>query len=98
IRVALGATPRAIVSLVQWQSMRAVLVGLGIGLSLVTGLSALLSSWLPRTGLFSGVVRLADIVPYTVTVVTLLAACVSAAIVPARRAARIDPIATLRQD
>lgn len=91
IRIALGAEPRGIQRLVVVQSLRMVLIGLGLGLVgavLVTGiLRSLLYEVNPRD-------------PMTFAVVTLLLVVVAlaAAFIPARRAARVDPVLALRAE
>ena len=91
IRIALGAEPRGIQRLVVLQSLRLVLIGLGLGLVgavVVTGvLRSLLYEVKPRD-------------PMTFAVVTLLLVVVAlaAAFIPARRAARVDPVLALRAE
>jgi predicted permease len=91
IRIALGAEPRGIQRLVVVQSLRMVLIGLGLGLAgagVVTGiLRSLLYEVKPRD-------------PMTFAVVTLLLVVVAlaAAFIPARRAARVDPVLALRAE
>jgi putative ABC transport system permease protein len=91
VRIALGAEPRGIQRLVVVQSLRMVLIGAGLGLSgafVVTGiLRSLLYEVQPRD-------------PMTFAVVTLLlvAVAVAAALIPARRAARVDPVLALRAE
>ena len=91
VRIALGAEPRGIQRLVVVQSLRMVLVGLGLGLVgavVVTGiLRSLLYEVNPRD-------------PMTFAVVTLLLVVVAlaAAFIPARRAARVDPVLALRAE
>jgi len=91
IRIALGAQPRRIQRLVIVQSLQTVLIGLGLGLVgavVVTGiLRSLLYEVEPRD-------------PMTFAVVTLLLVVVAlaAAFIPARRAARVDPVLALRAE
>jgi len=91
IRLALGAEPRSIQRLVVVQSLRMVLIGLGLGLVggiVVTGIMrSLLYEVKPRD-------------PMTFAVVTLLLVVVAlaAAFIPARRAARVDPVLALRAE
>ena len=91
IRTALGATPSDIVRLVVGGGMRVVLVGLAIGLAGSLALTHLLQSLLFETSTFDGVTFLAA--SAGLTLVALLAS-----LVPAWRAARIDPIVSLRTD
>lgn len=91
VRLALGATPRELVSLVVGHAGRLALVGVTGGLLL----AALLRSAL--TSLLFGVGALDAMTYAAVGVATLVVAAV-AAWLPARRAATIDPLATLRTD
>ena len=91
VRIALGAEPRGIQRLVVVQSLRMVLIGLGLGLAGAGVLTGILRSLLyevnPRD-------------PMTFAVVTLLLVVVAlaAASIPARRAARVDPVMALRAE
>ena len=96
VRMALGATTRNIARWVLSQTFWPVGVGILAGAGLVTAIVKMLTGWLPF--LLGGVVRIFDPVMYGVSLLVILAACVLAASLPAWRAARIDPIETLRQD
>lgn len=91
IRMALGARPADVLQLVVGQGMRLALSGIVIGV-----IAALAVTRLMATLLFS--VRPYD--PLTFVVVSLILASVAfvAGWLPARRAARIDPLVALRQD
>lgn len=91
IRMALGARIRDVVRLIVSQGMKVVCVGLGIGLALAWGLSRLLS------GLLFGI-EATD--PLTFAAITALLGAVAllACLLPALRAARVDPMAALRHD
>jgi ABC-type antimicrobial peptide transport system permease subunit len=91
IRIALGADPRGIQRLVVFQSLRAVLIGLGLGLVGAIAVTGILRSLLYE-------VKPGD--PTTFAVVTLLLVLVAlaAAFIPARRAARVDPVLALRAE
>ena len=95
--MALGATPRDIVTLVVSQSMRPIAIGVlaGGGLAAVTAL-VLLST--PAAEMMGSLVRAYDPLAYAVSLGVIIATCLAAAFLPARRAARINPIATLRAD
>jgi ABC-type antimicrobial peptide transport system permease subunit len=90
VRVALGATPARVQRGVLALAGRHLAVGLAIGLPaawwLSRGFTALLFQVTP-----------ADIVVYLGTAIILTIAGVLAAWIPARRAARIDPILSLRR-
>lgn len=91
IRKALGAAGGEVASLVVRQGMRPVVVGIvfGLGGALVTG------------GLLSGLlyeVNPIDVVTYAVVAGVLAAVAFTALLVPARRAAGVDPTISLRAD
>ena len=94
VRIALGATTQNIAALVLSQSARPV----GFGLLAGGGLAAVLAIVLMSTlGSESGnTVRVFDPMAYAASLLVIVIACVLAASVPAVRAARVDPIATLR--
>jgi ABC-type antimicrobial peptide transport system permease subunit len=89
IRMALGATQRDILNLVVRQGMTLVLAGLAIGL---TGAFAL--TRLMRSLLFG--VSAADPVTFIAISALLASVALVASYIPARRAARIDPMISLR--
>jgi predicted permease len=97
VRVALGATRRSIGALVLAQSARPVGVGLLLGGSLAAALGGALLATSAAEEIGS-IVRLFDPVAYAVSLACIVAACAGAALLPALRAGRIDPVATLRQD
>ena len=91
IRIALGASPRSILSLVVRQGMALAFSGMMIGLAVAFLLTRLL-----RSLLFG--VEATD--PITFVGISLLLAMIAllASYIPAQRAARIDPIVSLRCD
>jgi predicted permease len=91
IRMALGATTRAVTGLVLKQSMRLAIIGTALGSLLTLGVSRLLASVLVMINTF-------DAVAYISVVLLVLGACAGAGYFPSRRAARIDPTTTLRYD
>jgi putative ABC transport system permease protein len=91
IRMALGASPRAIVNDVLRQGM--VLVGIGLVVGVAGALQ--LTRWL-KTLLFQ--VQPTDITTFVVVSALLLAAALLACLAPARKASRIDPQDALRAD
>jgi ABC-type antimicrobial peptide transport system permease subunit len=97
VRVALGATTRTVAATVLGQSLRPVVLGLIAG----AGLAAALATVLLATPLAESLgerVRVFDPLAYAASLLTIIVACLAAAALPALRAARIDPMTTLRQD
>jgi predicted permease len=91
IRMALGARPRDILALVLRRGMRLVAVGLVAGIAGAVALARALA------GMLYGVTP-TDPVTYFVVAIVLTAVSLLAAYIPARRAARLDPMATLRYE
>ncbi|HLK19803.1 MAG TPA: FtsX-like permease family protein, partial [Bryobacteraceae bacterium] len=91
IRMAIGADPGSVARLVLRQGMRLTGIGAAIGLALSLLVSQLLGSMLVGVSARDPEVYVA--VPLLLTAIALLACYV-----PARRAARIDPLLALRQD
>jgi putative ABC transport system permease protein len=89
VRVALGAEPGRIAALIISDGARPVLAGIAIGIGGALALSTLLSSLLfgigPR-----------DPFTFAVVPIVLMSVALVAAYVPARRAARLDPMQALR--
>jgi predicted permease len=96
VRMALGATRRSIASLILAQSARPVGIGLFLGSSLTAAAAALLLAT-PAAEQIGSSVHLFDPVAYTAGLVCIVAACACAALLPALRAGRTDPIGALRQ-
>ena len=97
VRMALGATRRSIGALVLSQSARPVGIGLLLGGSFTAGLGAALLAT-PAAALIGSTVRLFDPAAYAASLLCIVTACACAALIPALRAGRIDPVAALRQD
>jgi putative ABC transport system permease protein len=97
VRMALGAPAGSITRLVRSQLMRPVGVGLGLGTALASALAALLLATRFASEV-TDVVTVLDPLAYAGSLTCIIAACFLAAWIPARRAARIDPIETLRRD
>jgi len=91
IRMAIGAQSGSILAMVMRHGVLLVGVGAALGLSLTVAVSGLLRSAFPSgQGVELGI--------YALVVPALLLVTLLAAFIPALRAARIDPLAALRQD
>ena len=97
VRMALGATTRTIVVLVLSQSVRPVGFGLLAGGGLAAAVAIVLMST-PAAAEIGNTVLVFDPLAYAASLLVIVTSCVAAASIPALRAARVDPIATLRQD
>jgi predicted permease len=91
VRVAVGANRRRVVALVLREGLRLTLLGLTLGLLAAAGLARFLQSLLFGVGTM-------DPVTFTMVPVVLTAAALTACIVPAVRAAGIDPSEALKRD
>ncbi len=91
VRVALGATPREVLRMVVGQGVRMAAVGLGVGL-----LVALAATRLMRGMLFG--VEPGDPLTLAAVLAGLGAVALLASSLPARRAARVDPLQALRAE
>ncbi len=97
VRMALGATRRAVALHVLSQSVRPVLGGLLTGGGLVAALGAALLAT-PAADTIGTTVGLFDPVAYAVGLSTISVACFCGAVVPALRATRIEPLLALKQE
>src|SRR6185295_6822889 len=97
VRVALGATGRRVAVLVVAQSARPVGLGLLLGGILTVALAAALLAT-PAAEQIGTSVRLFDPIAYGASLLCIIGACAGAALIPALRAGRIDPLRALRQD
>jgi ABC-type antimicrobial peptide transport system permease subunit len=89
VRAALGAAPRALLGSVVKRGAVLTAAGMVIGLAAAAAATRYLESRLFGVGHL-------DVPVYVLGAITLLAAAVPAALLPARRAARTDPAVTLR--
>ncbi len=91
VRMALGATPRAVFRLVMVEGMRLLAIGLGIGLLISWQGGRLLSAWL---------YDVSPMEPGVVVAITALLVVVAAGslALPAYRASRVAPSVVLRQE
>jgi predicted permease len=91
VRIALGATRRDVLGLVCGEAGRLLIVGLAIGVAGAYGVSRYAASLL--YGLQPG-----DVTSLALGCVLLTVTAMTAALVPARRATRVDPAVALRND
>jgi len=91
IRVALGASPRDVLRVVVTQALRLSVVGVAIALPISMVLTRAMSSFL------FGIIGLNWSILAGFAAVLVLSA-IAAAYVPARRAAKVDPIVALRYE
>jgi predicted permease len=97
VRMALGASPRTVARLMLAQTTRPVLYGLIAGTAAAAALAAAVIAT-PVGALISQIVHVTDPVAYGASLLVITAACLAAAWIPAARAARLDPMRTLRQE
>jgi predicted permease len=105
IRMALGAQPVNVLRLVIWQGMRLVLLGLVVGAACGYGLKRLLAteyfnprSWQRQMAEQLYGVSGTDPLTFIVIAALLIAVALMACWLPARKAARVDPLAALRHE
>jgi putative ABC transport system permease protein len=91
VRIALGATTGNVLGLVIGQSMTTSTLGI------VAGVAAAFAVTRAIRGMLYGI-EPTDLATFAVVTAVLLSATLVAAIVPARRATRIDPVEALRRD
>jgi predicted permease len=91
IRIALGASTRDVLTLVLRESVRHALIGLGIGAVLAVGAEQIVRANVQN-------MPVVDVVAFIAASTCVFAACMCAALLPSRRAAKTDPSASLRYD
>jgi predicted permease len=91
IRIALGAKPGNVLSILIWQGLRLVLIGLGLGLAAAFAITRVLSSVLYG-------VKATDLLTFGGVSLLLAGVVVIASYIPARRAASIEPMQALRSE
>jgi putative ABC transport system permease protein len=91
VRLALGATPRRVLGLVLGDGLRLTITGVVLGLLLGAATSRAMSDLLFGVGAF-------DPASFALAIVVLLIVALAASLIPARRAARVDPIVALRAE
>jgi predicted permease len=97
VRIALGASSQLVTKLIFAQSTRPVLFGLLAGAALAASLARLLLAT-EAGAMLSVIVRVTDPVAYLSSLLVIVVACLFAAWIPASRAAKVDPMKTLRQE
>jgi putative ABC transport system permease protein len=91
IRLALGAAPTHVITLLLRQGLGLVVVGTAIGLLIGLATTRLLSSWLYG-------VRARDPMTFAVGAVLLIGVAILACYIPSRRAMKVDPMVALRHE
>ena len=91
VRLALGESPGRTMRLVLRDAMRSCVIGVAVGLALAVPLSRLMAGLLVD-------VHPNDVVVFGSVALLLLAVAACATCVPAHRAARVDPMITLRTE
>jgi predicted permease len=97
LRMALGASSQKVTQLILAQTTRPVIYGLLAGVALALSLATVLLA-MPAGAFVSEIVHVTDPVAYAASLLVVVAACLLAAWIPATRAARVDPMQTLRQE
>jgi len=91
VRAAVGASGGEIARMIVWQGMTMVLAGIGAGLGVAFGLTRLMTNLL-----FD--VKPTDPTTFGAVTVLLTATALAASWIPARKAARVDPLVSLRHE
>jgi putative ABC transport system permease protein len=91
LRMALGATPGDVLGLVMKQGLALAAVGVVLGLAGAMAASRLLTSFLFE-------VKAGDPLTYMGVAVLLAVVAIAASYLPARRATKVDPLTSLRQE
>jgi putative ABC transport system permease protein len=91
VRVAFGATPRSVIAMVLRDALRLAAVGIALGLAFAAAAAWALKAFLDVDAPVDGITAL--------TVLAIVAAAIGfASYLPARRAARVEPVVALRYE
>jgi putative ABC transport system permease protein len=91
VRMALGATPRNVLTLVLGRAAQMAAIGVAVGLAIAFAAARVINSML--FGL-----KATDAITYAAVLVAVMPIVVLAAAIPAWRAARVDPVVALRNE
>jgi hypothetical protein len=97
VRIALGASSQKVTRLMLAQTAAPVVVGLLGGAALAAALATLVLST-EFGAMIAKIVHVTDPIAYLSSLAVIVVACLFAAWIPASRAARVDPMKTLRQE
>jgi ABC-type antimicrobial peptide transport system permease subunit len=90
IRMAVGGAPGSMLGMILRQGSWPSLAGVAVGIAASVAVGGLIQSVFANTGV--------DVVTFGLVVPVVVAVALLAAYIPARRAARIDPLNALRQE
>ena len=91
VRMALGASPSAVAALIVRHTLLLTTIAVVVGVTSAVFASRLLQRWIYG-------ITTTDVGTYVGCAVAMLAVALAASYVPARRAARVDPLVTLKAD
>jgi ABC-type antimicrobial peptide transport system permease subunit len=91
VRVALGARPASVRRMMLWQAARPVAAGIVVGLALALALGRAVQAFLLDVSPF-------DVPTLAIATAALVGIALVASVVPARRAAAVDPVRALRYE
>jgi predicted permease len=97
VRMALGASSQSVTRLMLAQTARPLVYGLLTAAGFAAALATVVLAT-PAGATISEIVHVADPVAYAASLLVVVTSCLLASWVPAARAARVDPMRTLRQE
>ena len=98
VRMALGAAAGTVVRMILWQSVRPVAIGLAAGGGLAAAVAMMILASPEAAAEMPTTIDVGDPFAYIGSLLVIVLSCALAVSVPAFRAARIDPMTTLRKD